>query len=114
MGVLIMKKSILLLILPSIFWLTPGIAIAEVNVQTDNVKVKVGNNQGVNVESAPDYEDNEPWGWFPLRNMWPFESWFSHQKKQSLRCETSHVSQESKSSDGVNYTYSSSSTQVCN
>lgn len=110
-----MKKSILLLILPSIFWLTPGIAIANVNIQTDNVKVRVGNNQGVSVESSADYEDNDPWGWFPLRNVWPFESWFSKPtRRSSRRCETSHVSQETTSKDGVNYSHSSTSTQVCN
>lgn len=113
-----MKKSVLLILLPSIVWLTPGSALAEVNVQTDNVRVHVGNDQGVNVRSNPEVEDSDSWGWFPLRNYWPFESWFATPKKQSFRCKTNNVRQEntqtSNSGDGVNYTYSSSSTQTCN
>ena len=112
-----MKKSILLLILPSIFWLNSGIAVAQVYVQTDNLKVRVGNNEGVNIDSAPDYqdyEDNEPWGWFPLRKVWPFESWFSKPSRQSLRCRTTHVTRETTSRDGNHYSHRSTSTQVCN
>lgn len=109
-----MKKSMLLIILPSIFWLSPGNAIAQVNVETDNLKVRVGNNQGIDVETSPDYEDGDPWGWFPLRNLWPFESWFSKPTRQSMRCKTTHFSQETTSKDGVNYSQSSTSTQVCN
>jgi len=113
-----MKKSVLLLLLPSIFWLTPGSALAEVNVQTGNVRVHVGNDQGVKVRSRPEFEESDPWGWFPLRNYWPFESWFARPQKQSLGCQTNNVRQEntqtSNSGDGVSYTYSSSSTQTCN